>query len=413
MNPLIRTITGAGLALGLAACGQADQTAEKSGTAPDYAAMAQRIAHENIIIDSHIDVPYRLEEHDEDVSVATEGGDFDWPRARAGGLDAPFMSIYLPARYQVEGGAKALADHLIDVVEGIAAHAPDKFMVAHSTAEVEDAFARHLIALPMGMENGAGIEDDLANLDHFYKRGIRYITLAHSKSNLISDSSYDDNKQHGGLSPFGEKVVARMMQLGIMIDISHVSDDAFYDVIRLARVPVIASHSSARYFTPGWERNMTDEMIRALAENGGVIQVAIGSAFLTAEANAYSQARGPAREAWLKEKGLDDNAASREAFEKEYRATNPYPYATLDQVLDVFDHVIDVAGIDHVGIGTDFDGVGDSLPVGLKDVSTYPVLIEGLLKRGHSEADIAKILSGNTLRVWKAVEAHAASQASD
>ena len=368
MNPLIRTITGAGLALGLAACGQADQTAEKSGTAPDYAAMAQRIAHENIIIDSHIDVPYRLEEHDEDVSVATEGGDFDWPRARAGGLDAPFMSIYLPARYQVEGGAKALADHLIDVVEGIAAHAPDKFMVAHSTADVEDAFARHLIALPMGMENGAGIEDDLANLDHFYKRGIRYITLAHSKSNLISDSSYDDNKQHGGLSPFGEKVVARMMQLGIMIDISHVSDDAFYDVIRLARVPVIASHSSARYFTPGWERNMTDEMIRALAENGGVIQVAIGSAFLTAGANAYSQARGPAREAWLKEKGLDDNAASREAFEKEYRATNPYPYATLDQVLDVFDHVIDVAGIDHVGIGTDFDGVGDSLPVGLKDV---------------------------------------------
>lgn len=394
------------LTLGLLACGKSEEPGQTQQTT-DLKAEAKRIARENIIIDTHIDVPYRLENSYEDVSVATESGDFDYPRARAGGLDAPFMSIYIPARYQETGGAKELADQLIDMMYELEKKSPDKFMVAKSVADVQAAFTAGKIALPMGMENGAPVGNDLAKLAYFHSRGIRYITLAHSKSNLISDSSYDENKQHGGLSDFGKQVVMEMNQLGIMVDVSHLSDAAFYDVMAISKVPVIASHSSPRHFTPDWERNMDDDMIKLLAEKGGVIHINIGSAFLTPEANAYNQAESDARNAWLEENDLEDNGENRSVFSKQYRAENPYPYATLEQTLDVFDYAVKLAGIDHVGIGTDYDGVGDSLPEGLKDVSTYPNLIEGLLRRGYSEQDIIKILSGNLLRVWSEVETYA------
>lgn len=377
--------------------------------APDYRAMANRITAETIIVDGHIDVPYRLNDGWEDVSVATDGGDFDYPRAVAGGLNAPFMSIYTPASYDGTPDAKAHADKMIDIVERIAAEAPAKFAVTKSVAEVEAAFDAGKIALPLGMENGSPLVGDLANLDHFYERGIRYITLAHSKSNSISDSSYDETRQWNGLSDFGRQVVTRMNELGIMVDISHVSDEAFWDVMEITKTPVIASHSSARHYTPGFERNMNDEMIKALATNGSVIMINYGSSFVTEAANGWRNKRTEAYEAHLAAEGIEDSEEVRDAFNTAFMETSPYPFATLDEVLDHFDRVVELAGIDHVGVGSDYDGVGDTLPIGLKDVASYPALVEGLLKRGYSEEDVKKVLSGNVLRVWRTVEAFAAA----
>jgi membrane dipeptidase len=401
----------------LAACGPSEDTtapAPQPGAQPqadepapiEASAKARDIAMSSIIVDTHIDVPYRLDEEWADVSEATEGGDFDYPRAVAGGLNAPFMSIYTPAELQKEGGAKELAEKLIDMVNEIAAQSPEKFAVAYSPLDVERQFTEGVISLPMGMENGAPIEDDIANVAHFYDRGIRYVTLAHSLSNLLSDSSYDDNKQWGGLSEFGLEVVREMNRLGIMVDVSHISDEAFWDVMEVTKAPAIASHSSARHFTPGWERNMADDMIVRLAENGGLVMINFGSDFLSKEAFDYSAARREAFTKFIESNGLDaEDEEARQRFREQYEAEHgPYPYATLDQTLDHFDHVVELTSVDHVGIGSDYDGVGDSLPVGLKDVSSYPNLVEGLLRRGYSEEDIRKILGENLLRVWREVE---------
>lgn len=372
----------------------------------DLAQRAQQLAQRTPIVDTHVDVPYRLQQKWVDVTQATEGGDFDYPRAHAGGLDAPFMSIYVPASREQEGGGFELANQLIDRIEALVGRAPDKFALARSPDEVLANFRRGLISLPLGMENGTPLEGNLANLDHFYTRGIRYITLAHSKSNHISDSSYDDNRQWGGLSPFGEQVVRRMNELGIMIDISHLSDDAANHVLRLSSAPVIASHSSARHFTPGWERNMDDALIRALADKGGVIHINYGSAFLTQEARLWYDERTAARQVFMQQQQIDDESDPQVvAWTERYREEQGFPYSSIDDALDHIDYVVQLVGIDFVGIGSDYDGVGDSLPTGLKDVSTYPNLVAGLLRRGYSEADIEKILYRNTFRVWRTVEA--------
>ena len=285
-----------------------------------------------------------------------------------------------------------------------------KFAIATSPAEVRDHFGKGVLSLPMGMENGSPIDGDLANLAHFYERGIRYVTLAHSLSNHISDSSYDDNRQWNGLSEFGVEAVREMNRLGIMVDVSHVSDEAFRQVLDVSAVPVIASHSSARHFTPGWERNMSDDMIKALAENGGVIMINFGSAFINEEARLYSLKRWPASRAFVAEHTELSREEALQQFNAAWEAEHgPMPYASLNDVLDHFDHVVALVGIDHVGVGSDYDGVGDSLPTGLKDVSSYPNLVEGLLRRGYSEADIRKILGENLLRVWQAVEDYAAT----
>jgi membrane dipeptidase len=367
---------------------------------------ANKLAQENIIIDSHIDVPYRLEEKWVDVTKATQSGDFDYPRAKQGGLNAPFMSIYIPASLDSSANSTKLADKLIDYVEAIVGRAPDKFAIATSTADVEQQFAQGLISLPLGMENGSPIQGDLANLQHFYDRGIRYITLAHSQANHISDSSYDLRRKWKGLSPFGKELVQEMNKVGVLIDISHVSDAAFYQTIELTHTPVIASHSSLRAFTPGFERNMDDEMIKALGKNGGVIQINFGSTFVTKRANAWSKKRNAEQK--IVEEKFGEDSDEYKSFRDQFSANNPLPYATLDSVLDHIDHVVKLIGIDHVGIGSDYDGVGDSLPTDLKDVSTYPNLIQGLLNRGYSDAHIIQVLSGNFMRVWKINEEYAA-----
>jgi membrane dipeptidase len=369
---------------------------------------ARRLAREMLLVDTHIDVPYRLSEKMEDLGERTTGGEFDHPRAVQGGLDAAFMSIYVPARYEA-GGARAFADRLIRLVEGVVRKSPGKFALARTPEDVRRNTAAGKISLPMGMENGSPIEGKLSNVRYFRTRGICYITLAHSKNNHICDSSYDDAPRWNGLSPFGRSVVEEMNRVGIMVDVSHVTDSAFTQILRITRVPVIASHSACRHFTPGWERNMSDEMIRALAANGGVIQINFGSMFLRNDIRTGTDRSRADIAAWLAENNLTERDGRAQEYIREYKRRNGLLYATVSDVADHIDHAVRLAGVDHVGIGSDFDGLGDSLPIGLKDVSGYPVLIEELLRRGYSEEDLRKICGENTLRVWSVVEEYAAS----
>ena len=318
------------------------------------------------------------------------------------------MSIYVPSELQEIGGAKEKADELIDRVEDLAERWPDKFALATSVAEVERQFAAGLVSLAMGMENGAPIGDDLTSLEHFYDRGIRYITLAHAKDNQIADSSYDETRTWQGLSPFGRRVVAEMNRLGIMVDVTHITDEAFSDVLDVSRAPVIASHSSCRHFTPGWQRNMSDAMIRALADKGGVVHINFGSAFLTEAANASSTKLWEELEAYAEDHGLAQDDERLTAYRDQLYENEPPVLADVSDVADHIDHVVGLVGVDHVGIGSDFDGVGPTTPTGLEDVSHLPNLIRILLERGYSEDDIRRIFGANTLRVWREVERVAA-----
>lgn len=399
----------------VAACGGSEETPPASGEAMDADALterARRLAQDTILVDAHVDVPYRLFENPEDIAERTPGGHFDFPRAKQGGLDAPFMSIYVSADYQ-GGGAKEHADALIDLVESWVTAAPDKFEIAISPADVRRIAAEGKIAFPLGMENGAPIEGDLANLEHFRRRGVRYITLTHSADNHICDSSYSDpeSRRWGGLSPFGEELVGAMNRAGILVDVSHVSDAAFDRVLEVAEVPVIASHSSCRHFTPGWERNLDDDRIRAIAANGGVFHVNFGSTFLTEDANTYGRTLWNTLEARFQETGAEWGSPEAERMRDEYVRENPAPSVTVEHVADHIDRVVELAGIDHVGIGSDYDGVA-SVPDGLEDVSTYPALIRELLERGYTDDDIRKIWSGNVLRVWEQAERYAAEHGS-
>jgi membrane dipeptidase len=383
------------LLAGLYAC-------QSETTAPgevDLEQKAKELAEKCIIVDTHIDVPYRLGEHWEDISQRTERGDFDYPRAKAGGLNVPFMSIYIPAENQ---GAEAIdvAKRQIEMVEKFASDWPEQFAIATSVADVKAQFAQGKISLAMGMENGAPIGNDLDSLADFYDRGIRYITLTHSKANQLSDSSYDPERKWNGLSEFGREAVVAMNILGIMVDVSHVSDEAFYQVMDISHAPVIASHSSCRHFTPGWERNMDDAMIQRLGQNGGVIQINFGSSFLDDD---FRKGADEVFNYIMTNNIAMDSEEGRELMQK-FRVEKGLDFADVTDVVAHIDHVVGLVGVDHVGLGSDFDGVGDTLPYGLKDVSYYPNLIHELLKKGYSEEDIEKICGSNLLRVWTEVE---------
>ena len=373
---------------------------------------ADEIAQDSLILDSHIDVPYRLwSQHLEgleidDISGPTNG-DFDFIRARKGGLNVPFFSIYLPASTEEDGTSHKMANDLIDMVEDIVTLYPEKFFLIKSVDDLSSLKNKNIVGIALGMENGAPIQGDLSRVEYYYDRGIRYITLTHSKTNHISDSSYDENIQWHGLSEFGKTLIEEMNKVGLMIDISHVNDEAFYQAIELSQVPVIASHSSLRHFTPGFERNVDDAMLNKLAEKGGVLQINFGSSFISQRPRDYMDLMNNFLELKF---GQSREGISEEVINearKEFFSKNKYPYATLDEVLDHFDRVVNLVGVDHVGIGSDYDGVGDTLPIGLKDVSSYPSLIEGFLERGYSREDIDKILGGNLIRVWKEVEEYA------
>lgn len=373
---------------------------------------ADELAHRFIIVDGHVDLPsrlsvknFRLTKEFIAMPIETSEGDFDYVRAKKGGLSAPFMSIYIPSGHQrrADGGA-SFADTLINMVGDISKMHPDKFAPANSPDDIERNFAKGLISLPMGMENGAPITK-IADLAYFHKRGIRYITLTHATDNLICDSSYDTVRTHNGLSPFGREVVLEMNRLGIMVDISHVSDAAFYQTIGITKAPVIASHSSCRTYTPDFQRNMSDDMIQTLGKNGGVIMINFGSTFLDSRIVKSREAMRTKLLALLESKGLKEEDEAAKPIVKQFTEGNlDSLYSDVEMVANHIDHAAKLAGIDHVGLGSDYDGVGDSLPTGLKDVSAFPNLIYVLLKRGYSEEDIAKICYKNIFRVWREVE---------
>ncbi len=373
---------------------------------------ARQLAHDAIIVDTHIDAPGILTETWADLGMAAPDREFDYPRAREGGLDVAWMSIYTSAREDTAGSARQSAHAQIDSIEALVQRHPDKFAILLSPKDVGRLREDGRVLLPLGMENGAPLGDDLSQVQAFFDRGVRYITLAHSAANRISDSSYGVERKWNGLSPFGREVVAEMNRLGIMVDVSHVSDEAAAQAIELSTVPVIASHSAFRHFTPGFERNISDALAKAVAAKGGVVQIPFGTAFVDPRAAAVLQARFRARTEFERRnaelaaagKPTEDRKAFEEAFDK----ANPAPKHTpIEAVLDQIDHGVALIGIDHVGLGSDFDGVGGELADGLRTVADFPNLVAGLQVRGYSEGDIRKILGENLLRVWREVESGA------
>ncbi len=378
---------------------------------------AVELAHRFIITDGHVDLPYRLkvknfrlEREYMGIPIQTSEGDFDYERAKQGGLDAPFMSIFIPSSYQKDPqSAHDLADSLIDMMHGIIDALPDKFAKGESPEMIEANFEKGLISLPMGMENGAPLLT-LQDVKYYYDKGIRYVTLTHGKDNQICDSSYDTTRTWGGLSPYGYKVVAEMNRIGMIVDVSHISDSTFYQAMKYSKAPVLATHSSCRAFTPGWQRNMSDDMIVELGRKGGVIQINFGTDFLDSEITKARTANRLELDSLLNQAGLKAEDSLAKPIIDQFRIDHPNLYSDVQRVADHIDHVVRLAGIDHVGIGSDFDGVGDSLPTGLKDVSMYPNLIYELLKRDYSEEDIEKVCYKNVWRVWHAVNKIASSK---
>jgi membrane dipeptidase len=372
---------------------------------------ARKLAQDAVIVDTHIDAPELLMDDWTDLGNDAKGRQFDWPKAHAGGLDVAFMSIYTSPKQDDDGNAWQAANLMIDAVEAMVERHPDKFALLRSPGDVGATRNAGRVLLPLGMENGAPLGDDIANVKFFFDRGVRYITLAHSAPNRIADSSYAVERKWHGLSPFGKQVVAEMNRLGIMVDVSHVSDESTRDAIAASTVPVIASHSAFRHFTPDFERNISDELARAIAAKGGVVQVPFGTAFVDPRGATTTQAHFRAindlnaRNAALKAAGKPEE--SRDAFEKAWAAAHPAPDTKIDAVLDQIDYGVKLIGIDHVGIGSDFDGVDGELPEGLQSTADYPNFIAGLQARGYKDDDIRKILGGNLLRVWATIEAGA------
>jgi membrane dipeptidase len=389
--------------------GCAEKKPVDSMTDTELQAFADKLAHKFIITDGHVDLPERLKgikftADSINVIMSSKKGEFDFERAKKGGLSAPFMSIYIPSSYQKNPDfGKSYADSLINWVDLIAAKLPDHFALAKNPAEVEANFKQGKISLPKGMENGAPIGNDLKNVKYFYNRGVRYITLTHSQNNQICDSSGDTTKWNG-LSPFGKQVVEEMNRVGIMVDISHVDDSTFYQVMKLAKAPCIASHSSCRVFSPTTRRDMTDDMIKKLGEHDGVVAVNFYTAFIDSTVANYQVRLRKEIEALLKEKKLTPKDTLTRTLIAQYRKDHPWPTVDIERVVDHIDHIKTLAGIDHVAFGSDFDGVDGMLPQGLTDASMYPNLIYHLLKRGYTESDIEKICYKNIFRVWNKVE---------
>ncbi|GHA68358.1 dipeptidase [Cognatilysobacter bugurensis] len=373
---------------------------------------AQQFARTHLIVDTHIDAPGELLDRWRDLGVDQPEVEFDYPRARQGGLDVGFMSIYTSAEDDAAGTARQKAHMQIDAIEALAWRHPDRFAIVRSPADVDRLKPGQQVLLAFGMENAAPIGNDLGQLKVFHDRGVRYITLAHSHSNRLADGSYSLKRPHGGLSALGEQAVAEMNRLGIMVDVSHLSDDAVRDVLRVSKAPVIASHSGLRKFTPGFERNLSDELAQAIAKQGGVVQLVFGSGFIDAGMAAQTTEYFRALDAFERETEAtrargETPPKTLEQFDAEWDEKRKPVATKIDQVLDQVDHAVKLLGADHVGIGSDFDGVGGKLPQGLRTVADYPNLVAGMRERGHSDEVIAKVLGENLLRVWREVEKRA------
>jgi membrane dipeptidase len=364
---------------------------------------------EAIVVDTHSDTTPRFEDPTWDFTARhdPEDGHEDAPRMREGGLDVQFWSIYMGER---EGEGQAIHEALqrIDAVHRLVEAHPDELVLARTAEEIRAGVADGKLVSLMGVEGGHIIEDDLAVLRTYHRLGVRYMTLTHSFNTGWADSSgiaESPPPVHGGLSEFGEEVVREMNRLGMMIDVSHVSDETFEDVLRVSEAPVIASHSSCRAVADH-VRNLSDPMLEALAAGGGAVMINFYPGYIDEEAaattRAYFAEHGAALKA-MRERLADDPPAWRRA-RREHYAHYPVPRSPLSTLLDHFDHAIHVAGPDHVGLGADWDGV-PSMPEGLEDVSRLPELTRGLLDRGHSPETVRKVLGENLLRVMAEVEA--------
>jgi membrane dipeptidase len=359
---------------------------------------ARKVHEAGFVFDGHNDLPWRLRQDGDvafgrlDIGKRLDSGQTDIPRSREGGLKAQFWSVYIPSNHP--NPARTVTEQ-IDLVHRMVERYPDDLEIALDADDVERIMKAGKIASLIGIEGGVAIEDDLAQLRMFAKLGARYMTLTHNTTLPWADAATDAPK-HGGLSPFGERVVREMNRLGMLVDISHVSPDTMADALRVSKAPIIASHSSAYALCPH-PRNVPDAILRELPKNGGVVMVNFYSAFVLPAAAEHSKAVAAAR------KELRAKHPARSEFEKafaDWRKEHPMPRGTVGTVVDHIDHIVKVAGIDHVGIGSDFDGI-TAWPVGLEDVASYPRITEELLKRGYSESDIHKILGGNALRAFR------------
>jgi len=355
-----------------------------------------------ITVDTHADTPTQFLDHPFDLGALNTRGHFDYPRMKAGGLDAEFFAAYVPAKYANKGAA-AYCMKIMETIHEMADMYPAWVRFATSTSGIRAAVADHKRAILIGIEGGHAIEDSLDLLRAFYRFGARYMTLTHTNTNNWADSSGDEAK-HDGLSPFGKQVVLEMNRLGMLVDISHVSDKTFFDAVEISKAPVIASHSSARALASA-PRNMTDDMLRALAKNGGVAMVNFYPVFLSDEVALASKARDETLKpeiAALKAKDTSEGPEYQEGVRK-LMAANPLPKVSWTVIVDHIDHMVKVAGIDHVGIGSDFDGIGE-VPEGMEDVSKLGKIPEELKRRGYSDGDIRKIMGDNFMRVFAEVE---------
>jgi membrane dipeptidase len=369
-------------------------------------AEVERVQKSAILIDTHNDVTSATVAG-LDIGKARTDGHTDIPRMRAGGMGAQFFAVYVGPEYAKNKTAAHRALEMIDTVRhDIIERYPETFVYATTADDIERAHRSGKIAALMGIEGGHAIEDSLRLLRDYYVLGIRYMTLTHVNSNHWADSSGDDNKPNNGLTDFGKRVVLEMNRLGMIVDISHVADKTFWDALAVSRAPIFASHSSCRALT-NVPRNMTDEMLAALGKKDGVVQINFNCGFLSEKSAAADAAMGPAamkQFAEMEAQYKNDPPgllAARKKMEAEY--ASKAVRATLQDVVDHIDHAVKIAGIDHVGLGSDFDGV-ECTPIGLDDTSKWPNLTRALLEKGYSAGDIRKIYGLNTLRLMRAVE---------
>jgi membrane dipeptidase len=383
----------------------------RSQTSP-VSARALKIHNSAIVVDTHADTPQRfLDEHfDIGNTDPKDPGHITLDRARAGNLGAEFFSIWVEPSFKGQYAHRAL--DLIDSVYLQAQRHPDRMTMAFSVEDIERAHQQKKLAALLGIEGGHAIENDLDLLRDFYRLGVRYMTLTWSNTNEWADSSGDitDSKveHHNGLTDFGKQVVLEMNRVGMMVDISHVADKTFYDAVAVSKAPIIASHSSARALTNA-PRNMTDDMLRAVAKNNGVVMVNFFNGFIDEDyrkaADAQRKDRDDAVAAFVEKNKVDGNPVTYVQYdhiEREWMARIPRP--PLSALIAHIDHVAKVAGIDHVGLGSDFDGVSGATPQGIDSAADLPKITQALLDKGYSEDDIRKILGGNLLRVFAEVE---------
>ena len=378
-------------------------------TATAKPASAAAIHESAIVIDTHADTPQRFLDENFDLSQNTPvtEGHMDFDKIKRGNLGAEFFSIWVEPSFKGRYSRRAM--DLIDSVYQQAARHPDKMTMAFTADDIVRAHEQHKFAALMGIEGGHAIENDMRLLRDFYRLGVRYMTLTWSNTNDWADSSGDiqdpNIRHHNGMTDFGKDVVREMNRLGMIVDVSHVSDATFFQALLISQAPVIASHSSSRALTPH-PRNMTDDMLRAVTKNNGVVMINYHSGFLS---EAYRTATpSPALQARQDEaaKRCGDNEAcsilESQRINQEAMASGELPKVTWEAIVDHIDHVAKIAGVDHVGLGSDFDGA--TMPFGMEDASKLPRITDALLKKGYSQRDVENILGGNLLRVMEQVE---------